>query len=97
MPRHLTLQLRLTIGIAIFFALALSDLYKNGKSATRWREYLFLLTCVMAAMLYGALNDQISSRISWEYFFGAIFACGTVWRGGVSTGKPTASPWALSG
>ncbi|HET6250358.1 MAG TPA: hypothetical protein VFE47_21910 [Tepidisphaeraceae bacterium] len=60
---------RIGVGAAIFMALAATDLYRNGSRATRWREYLFLLAVVAAAMVYGAINDQITSRISWEYFF----------------------------
>jgi len=60
---------RILAGAIIFVVLALVDLKKRGAEATRWREYLFLLTCVLAAMLYGVINDQITSAISWEYFY----------------------------
>jgi hypothetical protein len=60
---------RVCIGLAIFAALAIVDLRAHGRNATRWREYAFLLLCVVAAVGYGALNDQITSRISWEYFY----------------------------
>jgi hypothetical protein len=30
---------------------------------------LFLVLCVGIAVVYGAVNDQITSRISWEYFY----------------------------
>jgi hypothetical protein len=63
------LWLRLSLGIAFFAILAVRDVLRRGKSATRWREYLFLLLCVVVAMGYGAANDQITSRISWEYFY----------------------------
>jgi hypothetical protein len=59
---------RIAAGCAIFLVLALVDLRRNGRSATRWREYLFLLACVLVALLYGIVNDQITTTISWEYF-----------------------------
>jgi hypothetical protein len=63
------LALRIALGILIFLILAILDYRKNGPRATRWREYRFLLITVAAAMMYGILNDQITSRISWEYFY----------------------------
>jgi hypothetical protein len=63
------LATRIGAGGVIFLVLAIVDLRKNGKQATRWREYLFLLACAAAAMVYGVVNDQITSRISWEYFY----------------------------
>jgi len=59
---------RIAVGVAIFAILALVDLRANGSRATRWREYLFLLVCVIAALVYGIINDQITTTISWEYF-----------------------------
>jgi hypothetical protein len=60
---------RIIIGAAILLALAMLDLVRNRSRATRWREYLFLVACTVAAMIYGIINDQITSRISWEYFY----------------------------
>jgi hypothetical protein len=60
---------RLAIGVLFFLVLAVRDLQKNGCATRRWREYLFLIFCVLVAMAYGAVNDQVSSRISWEYFY----------------------------
>jgi hypothetical protein len=59
---------RVAIGVLIFAGLALWDYDKHGRRATRWREYVVLLVCVGAALLYGAINDQITTTISWEYF-----------------------------
>jgi hypothetical protein len=59
---------RVAVGVIIFVGLALWDYDKNGPRATRWREYAVLLVCVTAALLYGAVNDQITTTISWEYF-----------------------------
>jgi hypothetical protein len=63
------LAIRIAIGATIFIALALLDLRKHGRRATRWREYAFLLFCTTAAMAYGALNNQVTAAISWEYFY----------------------------
>jgi hypothetical protein len=63
------LAARIILGVAFFATLALVDLHRHGKNATRWREYLFLLFCASAAMLYGLINDQITAAISWEYFY----------------------------
>lgn len=60
---------RIAIGAAIFAILATVDLVRQGKKATRWREYLFLVAGVALACGYGIINDQITSRISWEYFY----------------------------
>jgi len=60
---------RIAIGAAIFAVLATVDLVRHGKKATRWREYLFLVAGVVLACGYGIINDQITSRISWEYFY----------------------------
>ena len=60
---------RVLIGMAIFTAFAVVDLCRHGRQAHRWREYLFLLVAVAAAMAYGVLNDVLTSSISWEYFY----------------------------
>jgi hypothetical protein len=64
-----SLPLRIAAGAAFFLAWALLDLRRHGRRATRWREYLFLLAAVVIAMIYGVINDQITSRLSWEYFY----------------------------
>jgi hypothetical protein len=61
--------LRILAGVGVLAILASMDLFKHGRRATRWREYAFLLLCVAVAMLYGIANDQITARISWEYFY----------------------------
>jgi hypothetical protein len=60
---------RISAGISILAILALVDLYRRREEATRWREYAFLLFTVFIAIIYGILNDQLTSRISWEYFY----------------------------
>ncbi len=61
--------LRILAGVGIFAALAVVDFIQHGRDARRWREYLFLVLCVVVAMLYGVANDEVTSRISWEYFY----------------------------
>ena len=60
---------RILAGAAIFAVLAIVDLRRNGRAARRWREYLFLVSCVGLALVYGAANDQITVGVSWEYFY----------------------------
>jgi membrane associated rhomboid family serine protease len=60
---------RVCAGAFIFLCLALWDLKKHGRAARRWKEYVFLIVCVIVAMIYGAVNDQVTSAISWEYFY----------------------------
>lgn len=78
---------RIGLGALIFLALALWDWRKRGRQATRWREYLFLLLAVVAAMGYGVVNDQLTVTISWEYYY---------WGKGVGEklGLPV-DPWSL--
>ncbi len=56
------------VGVLIFTGLAVADLRRHGPAATRWREYAVLLLSVIAALAYGAINDQITVTISPEYF-----------------------------
>ena len=81
------LAARVAIGVAFFAALAAWDLYRNRARAARWREYTFLLACVILALLYGVLNDQITTTISWEYFAYGKFAHDTL-----PPGEPPNSP-----
>jgi hypothetical protein len=60
---------RILAGVTILSIFAAVDLRKNGRSATRWREYLFLFSAAGISIVYGALNDQVTSSISWEYFY----------------------------
>jgi hypothetical protein len=60
---------RIILGAAIFGLLGSIDFYRHGWEGRRWREYLFLAVAVTAAMVYGAVNDQITCSISWEYFY----------------------------
>ena len=60
---------RIAAGALVFLILAGTDIRRHGRRASRWREYLFLIFVTCVAMLYGAVNDQVTSRISWEYFY----------------------------
>lgn len=60
---------RITFGIVVLAALAVWDIVQKGSEATRWKEYLFLAFCAAIATVYGMVNDQVTSRISWEYFY----------------------------
>jgi len=59
---------RILIGTAIFASLAVMDFRRKGRNAAKWREYSLLLIAVAAALLYGAINDQLTVTISPEYF-----------------------------
>lgn len=60
---------RIGIGVVFFGCLGVWDAVRHGRQGRRWREYLFLLAAVAAAVMYGVVNDQITVTISWEYFF----------------------------
>lgn len=68
MKSDASLLLRIGVGVLVFAALALSEWRRRGRQATRWREYLFLLGCAGAALVYGAIGDQVTVTISPEYF-----------------------------
>src|SRR5437764_1244573 len=63
------LATRIAIGVVVFSTFAIVDYIRNRQRATRWREYSILLFAVAGAIIYGVLNDQITSAISWEYFY----------------------------
>jgi len=61
--------IRACVGVGILAVFALVDWRKHRANATKWRECGVLAIAVLAAMLYGTLNDQVTSSISWEYFY----------------------------
>jgi hypothetical protein len=63
-----SLPYRVALGATILAFLATIDLIRNRSRATRWREYTFLIACTALAIMYGIVNDLITSRISVEYF-----------------------------
>lgn len=64
------LAVRIGAGVVIFTILALVDIRRHGQQARRWREYLFLVVCVVVAMAYGIANNMVTLSISWEYYYG---------------------------
>lgn len=60
---------RIATGASVLLVLAVADLRRRGRAATRWREYAFLLGVVATAIAYAILNDQVTCAISWEYFY----------------------------
>lgn len=83
---------RIGAGIAFLACLAGIELYRKGSQARRWKEYLFLLGVVAAAMLYGIANDQITCSISWEYFYHHDDRTAEIIRaGGFADGRPDGS------
>ena len=59
------------------------DVWRQGRSSTRWREYLFLLACGAVVGLVAAAVDFVTVRISPEYFLigkGIEGGDGFVWR-----------------
>jgi hypothetical protein len=60
---------RLVAGGTILASLAVADYRRHGPRATRWREYAFLLAVTAVTLAYGAINDQLTSTLSWEYFY----------------------------
>ncbi len=64
-----TLWIRMPVGLAVLAGLLVWDLRRSGRASKRLREYGFLLSMVAAAMAYGVINDQITSAISWQYFY----------------------------
>ena len=63
------LMTRVLIGVVIFAVFAIYDFRLHGRAATRWKEYAILAICVIAAMAYGIVNDQITCSFSWEFFY----------------------------
>ncbi len=74
---------RLLLLLAVLALLASWDRWRHGGEARRAREYAFLLVCgALGAALGGAL-DQVSVRVSPEYFVygkGLDAGSGLAWR-----------------
>lgn len=81
------LMLRVGAGVAIFTVFAFVEYRRRGRSARRWKEYLFLIYCTLAMMIFGVINDQVTVSVSWEYFvYGKEFP-------GAEAGRP--DEWTL--
>lgn len=59
---------RLVILITLMAIFASSDYVRNDRSLWKAREYFYLLAAGSIFAMLGALNDQITGRISMEYF-----------------------------
>ena len=44
------------------------DYWRHRQAATRWKEYLFILSCGCIAGIVGALNDTLTVQMSPAYF-----------------------------
>jgi hypothetical protein len=62
------LHIRIFVGGAIILGFIAYDVLKNGRGATRLREYGFIFAVVIATMAYAILHDMITMTISPEYF-----------------------------
>ncbi len=86
---------RVAVGVTILAIIALVDLHKKGSEATRWREYLFLAAAAGVAMVYGAINDQITSLISWEFWWYGKGLETMAGKDAQSTGPAAGFHWAV--
>ena len=73
--------------ISLMAAMAGLELARYGKSATRWREYTFILGAGVAAGLLGSMNDLLTSSISPDYFIlGKGLPADNLWRNAAALG-----------
>jgi len=54
--------------LAALGLVALLDVTRRGRSATRHREYAFWISCAIVGAVFGAATDAMTSRISVDYF-----------------------------
>lgn len=59
-------RIGLLLGLMVLIA-GLEWLIRRDK-ANRWREYLFFLSVLVVGAVFGILIDQVTSRLSLEYF-----------------------------
>ncbi len=60
---------RIAVGLSVLGVLLAWDLVRHGRASVRWREYLLLAGATAGGAAYGAMNDNVTVTISWEYFF----------------------------
>ena len=61
-------EVRLLVLLVLLVLVASVDLALRGREATRWREYLVLLAFGLVGCAVGVGVDQLTSRVSPEYF-----------------------------
>lgn len=64
----LSFEARLVALLAFLALAAAVDVWRRGRGATRPREYAWLLGVGLLGALFGAAVDQVTSRLSPEYF-----------------------------
>ncbi|MDG0816469.1 hypothetical protein [Bdellovibrio svalbardensis] len=62
------LPLRIAFGLCVLSLYAYIDWRKNGKNATRFKEYSFVILVSMLTVLFAILHDFITVTISKDYF-----------------------------
>jgi len=60
--------LRLLVVLLVLSVIAVWDRVRNSGKATRWKEYLFWVSCGFAGSIIAIANDLITSSISEKYF-----------------------------
>lgn len=61
-------EVRLAVLLGLLVVVAAVDLALRRREATRWREYLVLLAFALVGCAVGVTTDQVTSRLSPEYF-----------------------------
>jgi hypothetical protein len=67
-PDDPTLFWRVAAGIGIFLVLGILDWRRHPHNPTRVREYTFLLSVTILAMLYGVVHDLMTYTLSPNYY-----------------------------
>ncbi|MGE0710886.1 MAG: hypothetical protein AB7N76_16170 [Planctomycetota bacterium] len=81
---------RLATLLVVLALAAIVDRARHGAAARRWREYSFLLACGLLGALVGGLQDQLSVRVSPDYFLygkGLEGGADLAWRASVLGGQ----------
>ena len=66
-----TLPYRIAFAALFFTVLGVRDWIKHPENPTRIREYLFLISAMLIAIIYGFVHDHITATISADYFLHA--------------------------
>jgi hypothetical protein len=77
---------RVTLLLFVMAVVVIVDFKRNRKSASKHKEYGFILFAGMIGAVIGMLNDLITSGISPDYFiYGKDLECGSnlQWRAGI--------------